>query len=92
MEDKVNPDQPAAHKSTDQRGNTEGEDPAQGTPNSDNRRKRKAEFSDASMRYGGRGGHDGRRDNNSRNKKGDMGRGAYLCGRPSPLAVFTVTD
>ena len=48
---------------------------------SDNPRKRKGNYPDASIRHGGRGRGDG---DDKRHKKGDMGRGEYLYVLPAP--------
>lgn len=43
----------------------------------ENSRKRKGNWQDKSLQHGSRGG--GGRNDNKRHKKGDLGRGEYLC-------------
>lgn len=50
-----------------------------GRENNYDRRKRKRDFSDSSVRHGSRGGNRGRQHgDNKRHQKGDLGRAAYL--------------
>ena len=53
----------------------DGEQPSN---DGDNKRKRKGNFPDSSIRHGGRGGGRQRDGDNKRHKKGDMGRADYL--------------
>ena len=60
-------------------GDAEGKSPGgDHRQNNYDRRKRKADFADASMHYGCRGGRDGGRGDKKRRKKRDVGRGEYL--------------
>ena len=59
--------------------------------NNFDRRKRKGDFPDSSMRHGSRGGRDGTRGDNKRHKKGDMGRGEYLYVHIHEIYIIATT-